>query len=37
MKAGATRASAFEPGYRKLLASGELHVRAAKLEAMLEC
>jgi putative pyruvate formate lyase activating enzyme len=37
MKAGATRAAAFEPGYRKLLASGELHVRASKLESMLEC
>jgi putative pyruvate formate lyase activating enzyme len=33
----ATRRAGFEPGYRRLLASGELQRRAAKLEAMLEC
>jgi putative pyruvate formate lyase activating enzyme len=36
-KPGPTRRPGFEPGYRRLLASGELQVRAAKLEAMLEC
>lgn len=33
----ATQRTGFEPGYRRLLASGELQRRIARLEAMLEC
>jgi len=33
----ATHRTGFEPGYRRLLASGELKRRVAGLEAMLEC
>jgi len=33
----ATHRTGFAPGYRRLLASGELRRRAGRLEAMLEC
>jgi putative pyruvate formate lyase activating enzyme len=37
MSPKATHQAGFEPGYRRLLARGELQRRAASIEAMLEC